>query len=421
MLFLAYRIFLFLGYPFLRAWIFYRTKKGKEDQNRLSERFGVATVARPNGTLFWFHGASVGESLTYLPVLQHFHMKYPDAWFLMTAGTKGAADILAKRLPSRCIHQYVPLDHPCFVKKFLKHWQPDLCFWTESDFWPVLLEEADKKTKIFLLNGHLSAKSFSFWKRFPKSFQKLMGFFYKIYPQTTEDKARFLHFNMESVTYLGNLKFATPPMTQLPKLGASIEKTLKERPFWIASNTHKGEEEIILQAHHILLEANPNLLLVLIPRHPARVSTEIIPFVESCTLSHVERSSRHTLSKENIYIVDTMGEVLSFYALSKIVFLGGSLVPNVGGHNLLEPLRFNNMVMIGPHMTNNQDMAHDGLKYKVVTEIKTMEDLVKTVQEWLDKTPDTKAIQKFLKKKDVLSLYIKAIDQELEELHVENA
>ncbi len=418
-----YKFLLYLGSPFLKGWIFYRAWRGKEDPKRMGERFGQTSIMRPRGDLFWFHGASIGESLTYLPLLHHFHKKYPHASFLLTTGTRSAADILSKKLPVRCIHQYIPLDHPSGVKKFLDHWKPSVCFWTEADFWPILLYQTSKRGPVFLLNGRLSEKSFSLWRHFSSFFQSILKCFSVIFPQTSADAKRFSYFKATSINYLGNLKFAPPALLTPKNLEAPLQTLLKSRLFWIASNTHKGEEEIVLKAHKMLLGQFPQLLLILVPRHPHRVVPEIIPLLKSYNFSYKIRSTPtgKNLSNENIYVIDTFGEVFSFYALSHLVFLGGSLIPHIGGHNLLEPLRFYNMVLTGPYMANNKDLAQKSIQSKIIQEIKDETSLAKAVESYILKKVDRKPIQKFLKEQDVLPLYIEAIEKELKKTHVANS
>lgn len=415
---LIYRVLLYLGCPFLKIWIYWRMWKGKEDAARMQERFGYASYVRPKGPLFWFHGASIGESLTYLPLLRYFHKEYPDTQFLLTAGTRGAAQVLGQRLPDRCLFQYIPLDQPVFVKRFLHHWKPNACFWMEADFWPILLQESSQKMPLFLLNGRLSKKSFFFWKLFAKSFKKMLKCFQTIYSQTLRDSTRFMYFHTQNVEFLGNLKFSTHAVAPINTLEPQIVAILKKRPFWIASNTHKGEEEIVFQAHKILQRTTPNLLLILIPRHPHRTIGEIIPIMEKNKFSYAMRSRKESLTQENIYVADTMGEVLSFYKHSKIVFLGGSLFPHIGGHNILEPLAFHNFVLIGPHMENNTDLAEKALQKNICVQVQDAESLAAFIQKNLHNHNDIMAIESFLQENDVLKAYIKALNEKMEHAHV---
>jgi 3-deoxy-D-manno-octulosonic-acid transferase len=398
MIYFLYHLLSWLTYPFVKIWIYYRCLIGKEDKSRFQERFGLTHKARPEGTLLWFHGASIGESLSFLPVLEAFRKKYPDLQFLATTGTKGAAELMARRLPEGCLHQYVPLDHPLFVKRFLKYWAPSAAFFTESDLWPNLLMEAQRGRPVFLLNGRLSENSFKRWKWAGGFFKELLGSFALIFPQTEMDEYRFKYFTKSNVKFLGNLKFVGD---KLPVEAHDLKKLQKEihgRVLWIASNTHDKEEEVILEVHGRLQKKFKDLLLILVPRHANRLP-EIISVLERLNLSFVKRSTRQPLTaKDSVYVVDSLGEMGIFYSVGSIVFMGGSLFPNVGGHNILEPARFEDIALFGPYMENNQDMADFMLKNKAALQVKGGEDLEIQVKSLLESSKKCKEFSERVKK-----------------------
>lgn len=414
--FFLYKGALFALTPFLKLWIFWRVLTGKEDPTRMQERFGKTSYKKVEKGVFWFHGVSIGEVLTFLPLLDFFHKKYPAQKFLVTSGTRGAADILEKKLPDRCFHQYMPLDHPRWVRRFLSAWSPAVCFWTEADFWPVLLAETNKKCPLFLLNGRLSEKSFNFWRKIPGVFQSILRSFIKIFPQTEEDRQRFSFFGVKNVELLGNLKYAFSLDLPNKISKQKMEDILSKRPYWVASNTHKGEEEIVLEIHQSLKKRLPELLLILIPRHPHRVSKEIVPLLRDRGLSYGIRSQESYVADENVYVVDTFGEVPSFYKESGIVFLGGSFDPNVGGHNILEPLRAYAWVVVGPFLKNNQSLVEDAVGEGVLKQVTNPEELESFVATKLLHSVKTnqEAIGSFLTGADVLQKYVHAIESVLE-------
>ncbi len=417
MIYCLYYFLSWLIYPFLVVWVRYRCLIRKEDNTRFQERFGLTHKKRPKGDLLWFHGASIGESLSFLPVLEGFRKKYPDLQFLATTGTKGAAELMARRLPEGCIHQYVPLDHPLFVKRFLKYWTPSAVFFTESDLWPNLLMQAQRGRPVFLLNGRLSENSFKRWKWAGSFFKELLRSFALIFPQTEMDEHRFKYFTKSNVKFLGNLKFVGE---RLPVSAPDLKKLQKEiqgRALWIASNTHDKEEEVILKVHARLREEFKDLLLILVPRHASRLP-EIFPVLEQLHLNFVRRSEKKPLtSKTSVYVVDTLGEMGIFYSLGPIVFMGGSLFPNVGGHNILEPARFGDIPLFGTYMENNQDMAEFMLKNKAAIQVKDGEELENQVKILLESPKKCREfsdrIEKTLGGADILGPIFKEVKKRL--------
>lgn len=385
MFYCFYRFLIFLSYPFLKLWMSYRCSKGKEDLSRLKERYGHATKKRPEGTVYWFHGASIGECLSFLPVLNYFEKNYPHYSFLITSGTRASADLLKKRLSSRCTHQYVPLDHPLFVQKFLSHWRPNACFWTESDFWPNLIIKSAKVCPLFLLNGRFSATSAARWSFFPSFITRVLRSFSVIFPQSFEDFKRFKTLKLPHVKMIGNLKYEGEKLEVSLDKVHKLKKEIGRRSLWMASNTHAGEEKIILEIHVKLMASlnNKNLLLILIPRHKHRLDV-IKELLAEYGLSFVLRSENKPITETtNVFIVDTLGELGVFYSLSNFVFMAGSLLPGIGGHNVLEPARLGALPVFGPYMENNKGMADLLLKNKAGIQIKNPQQLEKTIHHLL--------------------------------------
>lgn len=393
-----YHLLSWLTYPFVKVWIYYRCLIGKEDKSRFQERFGLTHKARPPGDFLWFHGASIGESLSFLPVMEAFRKKYPDLRFLATTGTRASAELMARRLPEGCIHQYVPLDYPLFVKRFLKHWTPSAAFFTESDLWPNLLMQAQRRRPIFLLNARLSENSFIRWKWMERFFTEILESFTLIFPQTEIDAHRFKYFTKSNVKFLGNLKFVGDKLPVSSSDLKKLKEEIQDRPLWIASNTHSKEEEVILEVHANLRKSFKDLLLILVPRHASRLP-EIIPVLERLHLSFVKRSEKKPLtSKTAVYMADTLGEMGVFYSLGPIVFMGGSLFPHVGGHNILEPARFGDISLFGPYMENNQDMAEFMLKNKAALQVRNGEELEIQIKSLLESPKKCKEFSDRVKK-----------------------
>lgn len=391
MFYFLYRFLSFLSYPFIKIWMDYRGKRGKEDLSRISERYGQTNQKRPEGTVYWFHGASIGECLSFFPVLSYFEKHYPDYSFLITSGTRASAELLKKKLSCRCIHQYIPLDHPLFVDRFLGHWKPDACFWTESDFWPNLIISTSKNCPLFLLNGRFSATSASRWSLVSSFIKKVLNSFSIIFPQSFEDFKRFKQIKVNHLKMIGNLKYEGEKLEVSLEKVHKFKKEIQKRPLWIASNTHIGEEKIIIDIHRNLMKSiGKNLLLILVPRHKQRVDA-IKEILKGHELSFLQRSeNKHITEETSVFIVDTLGELGAFYSLSSFVFMAGSLLPGIGGHNVLEPARLGALPVFGPYMENNKGMADLLLKNKAGIQIKTPQQLEKTIHHLLTDKENTK-------------------------------
>lgn len=319
--------------------------------DRLPERLGQATQPRPAGQLMWCHAASVGESLSALTLIEAMGARHPELQFLLTSGTATSAEIVAKRLPARCHHQFAPLDSAGALRRFLDHWSPDLVAFVESELWPQMIMRAGAVAPLALLNARMSKGSLRNWGKFPASARMLLDRFALI---RTQDQA-----TLDGLLALGaepsrcakgqNLKSAAGPLPVPTEALSQLQKQIGARPIWIAASTHPGEELAVLEAHKALLSDHPDLLLLLVPRHPER-APEIEQMIANAGLRHSLRS-RGDAPTAQVYLADTLGEMGLFYSLSPLVFLGGSLTP-VGGHNPFEPAHAGAVVLHGPLYAN---------------------------------------------------------------------
>ncbi|WP_026940737.1 3-deoxy-D-manno-octulosonic acid transferase [Hellea balneolensis] len=340
--------------PALPIWLKRRALKGKEDPARQEERFGIASRNRPDGQLFWMHGASVGEVTMLLPLIDKVLAEYPMAHVLVTSGTTTSAELMAKRLPKRAFHQYVPLDTAKAVTAFLDHWKPDLALWAESEIWPnLLLQTKARGTPMALINARMSERSVQGWFKRRKSAQSLFGCF-DVILAGDEATANGLSWLLgQEVESAGSLKEAAPNLPVETSELTILKSEIGERPVWCAASTHKGEEEIILAAHKDILAKHPNTLLILALRHPER-SEEIQALMDFKNVSI--RSKKTELNPESsVFLFDTIGEMGLAYSLSDVTFVCGSLVKGLMGHNPLEPARFCNAVLTGAHISSFAD------------------------------------------------------------------
>ncbi len=331
-----------------------RLRKGKENKERMGERRGIATVARPAGPLIWVHGASVGEITSVLPLIQQ--LRATKLSLLVTSGTVTSAQIAAQRLPKGVIHQFIPLDSPLYIRRFLDHWRPDLALLVEQDIWPnLIIEASNREVPLILLNARLSASSFERWQRIPGAIGSLLRRFDLCLARTTEDAERYRELGAPRMMITGNLKLDVPaPPADDAKL-AALKATIGDRTVIAAASTHPGEDGVMIETH-LKLRANfPGLLTVIVPRHPER-GPSIVEIAASSGLKTAVRSrGQLPQSTTDIYLADTMGELGLFYRLAPIVFIGGSLVKH-GGQNPIEPAKLGAAILHGPHVWNFADV-----------------------------------------------------------------
>ncbi len=351
-----YRAVTVFSGPAIRLYLALRRIGGKEDPKRFSERLGVASLPRPDGHLVWIHAASVGESLSMLPLIERLADEKPDGHVLLTTGTVTSAAIMAERLPGSAFHQYVPVDRPGYVSSFLEHWRPDLALWAESEFWPNLISAiAAKRIPLVLINGRVSPSSFAGWRRFPGLIAGLLAGFDMCLGQTEGDTERLRQLGAEDAKCVGNIKFAAPPLPVDRDDLAKWTRGLAGRPRWLAASTHAGEEKIAGEIHRKLKSRHPGLLTMIVPRHPGR-GPAIGRELTNDGLCVALRSAADAITRQtDIYIADTMGELGTFFRLANVVFMGKSLISldgRGGGQNPLEPARLGCAVLFGPHMAN---------------------------------------------------------------------
>ncbi|PLR27744.1 3-deoxy-D-manno-octulosonic acid transferase [Caulobacter zeae] len=324
-----------------------RARKGKEDPTRLNERLGRPAIPRPPGALVWLHGASVGESLSILPLVERLRAERPDASVLVTSGTVTSAELLAKRLPPGAIHQYLPVDTPSGAARFLDHWRPDLAVFVESELWPNLLLGAKQRgAKLALVSAKLSDKSYRSWQTRPLAAAWLFASFDLILAQDGRAADRFASLG-GTVAGEADLKFGSPPLPVDEAEYARLRFQLTDRPLLLAASTHPGEDEIVLDAvagFHLAPR------LVIVPRHPAR-GEAILEMARARGLEAVRRSQAPGAVAE-VIVADTLGEMGLWCRLADLALVCGSLVPGIGGHNPLEPARLDCPIVSGPHVEN---------------------------------------------------------------------
>ena len=327
-----------------------RLKRGKEHAVRLSERHGQAGQARPAGSLVWLHGASVGELVSVLPLIERIAAR--GVGVLVTSGTVTSGDLAEQRLPAGVIHQFVPLDVPRFVRRFLDHWRPDLALFVESDLWPnMMIETSARGVPMILVNARLSERSFQRWRYLPAAIVNLLRRFNLCLARTPGDAERLAALGAPHIVTTGNLKLDGPAPPADPDKLKALSDAIGGRPVIAATSTHAGEESDTIEAHVRLRTRFPGLLTLIAPRHPDR-GVGVGEFARAAGLNASLRS-RGDLpdAATDIYIADTMGELGLIYRLVPMVFVGGSLVRH-GGQNPIEPAKLGAAILHGPHVWN---------------------------------------------------------------------
>jgi 3-deoxy-D-manno-octulosonic-acid transferase len=358
--------------PLLLAW---RTRRGKEEPDRHPERYGLAGAPRPSGFLAWFHAASVGEANAALPVIDAIAKERPEVHILLTTATVTSARLARDRLPKGAMHQYVPLDRQGYVKRFLDHWRPDLTELVESEIWPnLVLETRARNIPLLLINGRMSTSSFKAWRRRPGLSRPIFSAFDLVLAQNDSLAEHFAQLGAGDARDAGNLKADAPPPPVDQANKRRLASALSGRPLWLAASTHPGEDEVIATAHSMIKQALPNLLTIIVPRHPERGAL-IAEQLKGEGLSTALRSQGALPeSGTDVYLADTIGELGLFYALAPVAFIGGSLVPH-GGQNPVEAIKLGAAVLTGPHWQNFRDSYMQLLKAggaKEVTDAETL-------------------------------------------------
>ncbi|MGC8523794.1 MAG: 3-deoxy-D-manno-octulosonic acid transferase [Acidibrevibacterium sp.] len=384
-----------LAAPALRLMLWVRARRGKEIAARLGERRGIAALPRPAGKLLWLHAASVGETVSLLPVLGELARQAPEISVLLTTGTVTSAELLAARLPAlglagRVTHGFVPLDVPAWVARFLDHWRPDAAAFVESELWPNLLAACTRRgIPLMLINARLSARSFARWRCWPSVARGLLGGFASIRARSAEDAARFAALGAPTVRAVGDLKFAAAELPADPAALAALRAAIGPRPVFLAASTHPGEDAIILAVHHRLAARHPDLLTILVPRHPARGGA--IASLPGAAMAPRRSTGAGPpgLREGGVYIADTLGELGVFYRLASLAFIGGSLVAH-GGQNPLEAARLGVALVIGPYHQNFAEAVVALAGAGAARTVRDGDELATVVGQWLD-DPKTRA------------------------------
>ena len=398
----CYRYLIYILYPFIPVYFFFRKLKKKEHSERYRERLSKIKLDRGKGFLIWFHVASVGELISIFPLIEFFEKDKKINKILISSITLSSSEIIEKkyRQSAKIVHQFAPLDFPNFVNKFLDHWSPNLSIFIDSEIWPNLISKIKKKNiPLILVNGRITKKSFNRWN-FVKGFaQKIFQKFDLCLASNNETQKYLNVLGVKNIKNYGNLKFAKTKKEFDKKLDNISLNKIKNKMIWCAASTHQSEEMFCAQVHLNVKKKLENILTIIIPRHIDRTK-QIVNELSSLNLKICLYSRFDEIEKDtDILLIDVYGEASKFYNISKIVFLGKSLIKSLakdGGQNPIEPSRLGCKILHGPYVSNFAEIYEYLHSLKAATQISTEAELNQSLVEELnkDKIIEEKIIQK---------------------------
>ena len=357
-MYLWYKLFTYLLYPFAPVYLYFRKIRKKEDSIRFKEKLSKINILREEGFLIWFHVASVGEAMSILPLVNSFIKDQKINKILITSISLSSGKILEKKFDQnpKVIHQFLPLDVTVLTNKFLEHWKPNLCIFIDSEIWPnLILNISKKKIPLLLINARITKKSFAKWKLVINFAKKIFEKFDLCIVSNTESENFLKILGAKNIKNYGNLKFSNIKTDLNKKLDSTFLNKIKNKKIWCAASTHATEEMLCAVSHLKIKENYNDILTIIIPRHIDRVK-KIIEELLKFNLSIVLYSKLSQMdTKTDILLVDSYGEALKFYNISKCVFLGKSLVKSLikdGGQNPIEPARLGCKILHGPYVSN---------------------------------------------------------------------
>jgi len=376
-----YSIISLIIHPFLYFALKVRVLKKKEHQQRFKEKLGYSSIEKKKN-IIWFHVSSLGEIKSIHSLIKYYQKK-PELNLLITSVTLSSYEYFKKNFENKnTFHQFAPLDTSIIVNRFLKHWEPKLSIFVESELWPNMIFQSSKNSKLILLNCRISKKSFEKWKFFEKFFFKIINTFEVVLPQSYEVKKILDYFNLKNIKYIGNLKF-----TNLKKRNPNIIRIEKNTNSWAAMSIHSDEMDQIIDVHLELGEKINTLTSFLIPRHLDKID-HIIKIIKNKNIKYQRISENNYVKKFNgIVVVDKFGIAEDIFNSVNTVFLGGSLI-NHGGQNPMEPILYNCKVITGNNYFNFTEIYDDLVKRKLATVVRDKKELIEDLSTQLIKVEE---------------------------------
>ena len=397
-MFLFYRILINLILLLSPIIVFIRLLQKKEDPLRFKEKLGFFSKEKLKGKLIWFHGASVGEILSVIPLIEKLEKDKEIKQILITSNTLSSSKILSKLKLKKTVHQFFPIDTNYNTNKFLRYWDPSIAIFIDSEIWPNMITNIKKKSiSLMLINARITKKSFKKWKFFSSSAKKIFQNFDMCLSSSLESKNYLKLLGTKKISYIGNLKFTQSEKTT-EKLNDNIKEFFLTKKIWCASSTHDIEEEICANIHKKLKIKYKNLLTIIIPRHIHRIKKITKEIKEMDLKIHLHDSKKKIDKETDIYLVNSFGQTQSFFKVCKTVFLGGSIIKH-GGQNPLEAAKFGCQILHGPNIWNFKEIYSLLEAHKVSNKIATSSQLAHKIDRILNSNKNSKNLQ--LKIKDL--------------------
>ena len=394
-MFFIYKILINLVFFFSPIIIIFRIFKGKEDTSRFKEKVGIFSKKRNKGKLIWFHGASVGEIQSIIPLLERFEKNKEIRQILVTSNTVSSSFIIKNLKFKKTIHQFFPIDCNFISKKFLNYWKPTKAFFIDSEIWPNTVNNLYKRNiPIFLLNGRITKKSFRRWKFFSYFAKSIFGKFYLCLSSNTETKKYLKKLGAKNIKFIGNLKFSQSE-NEKTNLNKDLINLINSRKAWCASSTHYNEEELCGMAHIRLKKRFKNILTIIIPRHINRIDSIKTELQNLDLKIHLDEPKKKISPDTDIYLINSYGKTKLFYKVCKNIFLGGSLIEH-GGQNPLEATRYGCKVLHGPNVSNFREIYKFLNKKKLSKKISNQDQLINCVIKYINSKNNSKKIIKDL-------------------------
>ena len=371
--------------------ILIRLLKKKEHPIRFKEKFSINTKKRISGKLIWFHGASVGEILSVIPLIEKLEKQKNIKQILVTSNTLSSSKVLSNLKLKKTIHQFFPIDTNHHSNKFLNYWKPSVAIFIDSEIWPNMINNIKKRSlSLVLINARITDKSFKKWKMFKFSARNIFQKFDICLSANLKSKNYLKSLGARKIKYIGNLKFSQTEKNKT-SLNKDIINVFKTKKIWCASSTHYNEENICAEIHKKLKSKYKNLLTIIIPRHIQRAN-QIKSEIQKLNLKvHMHDSKKKIDPQTDIYLVNSFGQTRSFFKICKTVFLGGSII-NHGGQNPLEAVRYGCNVVHGPNIWNFEEIYSLLKKYKVSNKIMNSRDLTTKLDKILNTKTNSKNI-----------------------------
>ena len=391
-MFFFYRILINLILLLSPIIILIRLLQIKEDPLRFKEKLGFYSKRKLKGKLIWFHGASVGEILSVIPLIEKLEKNKQIKQILITSNTLSSSKILSRLKLKKTIHQFLPIDTDYNTNKFLSYWDPSIAIFIDSEIWPNMITNIKKKNiSLMLINARITKKSFTKWNFFPSSAKKLFQNFDMCLSSSLESKNYLKLLGAKKISYIGNLKFTQSEKTA-DELSSNIKKFFLTRKIWCASSTHELEEKICANIHKKLKIKYKNLLTVIIPRHIHRTKKIIKEIKELNLKIHLHDSRKKIDEETDIYLVNSFGQTQSFFKACKTVFLGGSIIEH-GGQNPLEAAKYGCQILHGPNVWNFKEIYNLLEVHGMSNKITTTKQLSLKVEQIFNSKKNSKKLQ----------------------------